>query len=81
MGGADGVEIAGEMQVDVLHRHDLGVAAAGRPTLDAETRAKRGFAQADHRLFADPVEPVAKPDGGRRLALASRRRGHRGDQN
>ena len=32
----DGVEVAGEVKVDVLHRHDLGIAAAGGATLDAE---------------------------------------------
>ena len=36
VGGADGVEVAGEMQVDVLHRHDLRVAAAGRAALHPE---------------------------------------------
>ena len=33
-------EVAGEVQVDVLHRHDLGVAAAGRAALHAEHRAR-----------------------------------------
>ena len=47
VGQLDGVEIAGEMEVDVLHGHDLGVAAAGRPALHAEARAQRGLAQAD----------------------------------
>ena len=30
VGGADGVDIAGKVEVDVLHGHDLGIAAAGR---------------------------------------------------
>src|ERR1700731_4484658 len=29
VGRGDGVEVAGEVEIDVLHRHDLGVAAAG----------------------------------------------------
>jgi hypothetical protein len=33
-----------------------------------------GTTCADHGLLADPVQPVAKPDRGRRLALARRRR-------
>ena len=39
---SDGVEIAGKVQVDRVHRHDLGVAAASRAALHAEawTRAK-----------------------------------------
>ena len=42
----DGVEVAGEMEVDVLHRHDLRIAAAGRAALHAEARAERRLAQA-----------------------------------
>ena len=40
VGAADGVEVAGEVQVDLLHRHDLGVAAAGGAALHAEARAR-----------------------------------------
>src|SRR5262249_14999462 len=36
VGGADSVEIAGEVKIDVLHRHYLGVAAAGRAAFDPE---------------------------------------------
>jgi hypothetical protein len=42
----DGVKIAGEMQVDLGHRHDLRIAAARRAALHAETGAERGLAQA-----------------------------------
>ena len=45
VGGADGVEIAGEVKVDVLHGHDLGIAAAGSAALDAEHGAERRLAQ------------------------------------
>ena len=38
MGLADGSEVAGEVKVDVLHGHDLGVTAARRAALDAEDR-------------------------------------------
>jgi hypothetical protein len=34
----DGVEIAGEVEVHVLHRHDLRIAAAGRAALHAEVQ-------------------------------------------
>ena len=80
MGAADGVEVAGEVQVDLLHRHDLGIAAAGGPALHAEAGAERGLAQGDHRLLADPVQPVAQADRGGGLALAGRGRGDRGHQ-
>ena len=66
-------EVTREVEVDVLHGNDLRVAAAGCAALHAEHRAERRFAQADHRAAADPVERVAEPDGGRRLALAGRR--------
>src|SRR5262249_1657205 len=76
----EGVEVAGEWKVDGLHGHDLGIAAAGSTTLDAEAGAEAGLAQADHRLLADPVEPVAEAHRRRCLALARRRRGDGGDQ-
>ena len=80
VGGGDRVEVAGEVEVDVLHRHHLGVAAAGRPALLAEARPERGLAQADHRPPADGVERVAEADGGRGLALAGGGRVDRGDE-
>ena len=40
VGRADRVDVAGEVQVEVLHRHDLGHAAAGGAALDAEHRAR-----------------------------------------
>ena len=52
VGERDRGEVAGEVQVDVLHRHDLRVAAAGRAALHAEHRAQRRLAQADHRPLA-----------------------------
>ena len=76
----DGVEVAGEVEVDVLHRHHLRVAAAGRAALHAEARAERRLAQAQHRLLADVVERVGEADRGGGLALARRRRRDRGDQ-
>ena len=33
---SDGVKVAREMEIDVLHRHHLRVATAGRATLHAE---------------------------------------------
>src|SRR3990170_896455 len=59
VGGADGMEIAGEMEVDVLHGHDLRVAAAGGAPLDAETGPKARLAHADERLLAEMVQRVA----------------------
>src|SRR6516225_7376811 len=69
------------MEVDLVHGDDLGVAAAGRASLHAETGPERGLAQTDDRLPADAVERVAEADGGGRLALARRGRADRGDEN
>ena len=77
----DGVKIAGEMEVDLVHRDNLGVAAAGRAALHAEARPERRLAQADDRFPADAVERVAEADGGCRLALARRGRADRRHKN
>jgi hypothetical protein len=37
--GADGVDVAGQVQVEVLHGYDLGVASAGCAALDPEDGA------------------------------------------
>ncbi len=76
----DRMEVAGEMEVDVLHRNDLRVTAAGSAALHAEGRPERRLAQAEHRLLADVVERVGEADRRRRLALAGGRRRDRGDQ-
>ena len=73
----DRVEVAGEMQVDVLHRHDLRVAAARRAALHAEDRPERRLAQAGDGARADAVQRIGQPDGRRRLAFAGRRRADR----
>ena len=70
VGRRDGVEIAREVQIDVLHRHDLRVAAAGSAAFKAEARAERRLSD----LPALAVEGVRKADTRRRLALTCRRR-------
>ena len=49
---ADGVDVAGQVEVEVLHRDDLAVAAAGRAALDPEDRAERRLADVDRGLLA-----------------------------
>ena len=46
--GRDRVEVAGEVEVDVLHRHHLRMPAAGGAALHAEARAERRLAERDH---------------------------------
>ena len=69
VGGADGVQVPGEVQVDVLHGHHLCVAAAGCAALDAEHGAQAGLAQAEHGLFAQGVHGVGQAHAGGGLAL------------
>ena len=74
VGRADRVDVARQVEVEVLHRDDLAVAAAGRAALDPEDRAERRLADAHRGLAPDRVEALAEADGRRRLALAERRR-------
>ena len=59
----DGVHVAGEVQVQPLHGHDLAVAAARGAALDAEGRPHRGLADRDGGALAD----LAKRDGWKGL--------------
>ena len=72
IGCANGVEVPGEVEVDVLHRNDLSIAAAGRAALHAKYRAQRGLAQANDRLLAQAAQGVRQADGGGGFALAGR---------
>src|SRR5215510_6432972 len=60
----DRVEVTGEVEVDVLHRNDLSIAAAGRAALHTERRPEARLAQAQHGLLADVIERVSETDGG-----------------
>ena len=79
VGGRDRVHVAGEVEVEILHRHDLRVAGARRAALDAEDRAERGLADAQQRLLADRAHALRERDRRRRLALAGLGRRDRRD--
>ena len=79
VGGRDRVHVAGEVEVEILHRHDLRVAGSGRAALDAEDGAERGLADAQERLLADGAHALRERDRGRRLALAGLGRRDRRD--
>ena len=64
------MKIAGEVQVDVFHGDDLGVAAARRAAFDAEHGAQRWLAHGNNGLLANAVERVGEPDGERGFAFA-----------
>ena len=74
VGGGDGVDVAREVQVDVVGGDERRAAAAGAAALDPEHRPERGLAQ------AEPAEAHREADGGRGLALAGGGRVHGGDE-
>ena len=69
VGRPDRVDVAREVEVQVLHRDDLREPAAGRAALDAEHRAERWLAQAEQRVLADLPEALRERHGGGGLAL------------
>ena len=69
----DGVKVAGEVQVDVVHGQHLRVAAAGRAPLDTEHRSEAGLAHAEHGIVPDAAERLTEPHAHGALALAGRR--------
>jgi len=75
VGSGDGVHVAGQVEVEQLHRDDLAVAAAGGAALDPEGRTHGGLADGDGGLLADVAEALAEADGRGGLALAERRGG------
>ena len=80
IGSGNRVHIAGKMQVDVLHRDNLRISAAGGTTLNAEDRAKRRFTQCQYSLFANACHCLTQTNRRSRLALTGRGRIDRGDQ-
>ena len=81
VGDADGVEVTGEVEIDVLHGDDLRPAAAGSAALNAENGTEGRLPQGDGGLFADLAKTVSQTDGGGGLALTGGRGGDRGDKN
>ncbi len=71
--GGDGVDVAREVEVDVVGGHERRSAAAGAAALHAEHRAERGLAQAEGDALAEAAHAHRHPDRRRRLALAGRR--------
>src|SRR5919112_679720 len=79
VGLGDRVDVAGEVQIERLHRHDLAVAAPRGAALDAENGAHRGLAHRHRRRLADVLESLPQANGGRGLPLAQRRWRYGGD--
>ena len=70
IGRTDGMEVASEVEVDILHRNDLGVAAASGAPLHAEYRAEGGLPQGHQGVLAQAAHPVGQTHGGGGLALS-----------
>ena len=81
VGSADGVEITGKMQVDVLHGDYLGIAAAGSAALYAKDGSEGGLSESHHHMFPDPLKGVCQADRCSGLALACGRGVDGGDEN
>ena len=73
IGGTDGMEVTGKVQVDILHGDDLSPAAAGSAALNAKDGAERRLAQGHGTLDAATTQAVGQTDGRGGLALARRR--------
>ena len=73
VGSADGVEVAGKVQVDVLHGDNLGPTATGGTALNAKDWAERRLAQGHGALNAAMTQTVGQTDGRGGLTLAGGR--------
>ena len=74
VGGADCMEVTRKVQVDILHRDDLGITAAGSTALDAEDRSEGRLAECGAYVLAEPGKTVSKADRRRGLAFTGRGR-------
>ncbi len=80
VGSGDGVNIAGEVKIELLHRNDLAIAAARGAALDAERGSLARLAHAGENFLAEVrAERLAEADRGGRLAFAEGRGRDRGD--
>src|SRR6202030_1167197 len=74
------VEIAGEVQIEFVHRHDLGIASPGGATLHPKAGAEARLAQAYCGFLAFAIKRVTETNGRRGLSLARRRGIDGGDE-
>ncbi|MPN00432.1 hypothetical protein SDC9_147627 [bioreactor metagenome] len=67
---AHGMEIPGEVKVNFLHGHHLGIAAAGGSALHAEHRPQGRLPQGQHGFFAQLGQGVRQADAGGGLSFS-----------
>ena len=75
----DIVDIAGQAERELGHRHQKGVAAAGRSALDVHGRAAGGLTQCAADVQAQLAEAFDQAQRNSGLAFAERSRGNGGD--
>ena len=80
VGGGDGVNVAGKVEVDFVHRNNLRAPAARSTAFDAETGAERGFAQREGNALFQALQGIGQTDGNGGLALSGGRRVDGGDE-
>ena len=76
VGGAYGVHVTGEVQVDILHGHHLREPAPGGPALEAEAGPQAGLTQAYRGPGAQAAHGVRQAYRHRGLALSRGRGAH-----
>ena len=80
VGGGDGVEVAGEVEVDGLGGLDGAAAAAGGAAFAAEDGAHAGLAEGESDRVADGFEALGETDGDGGFAFACGGWGDGGDE-
>ncbi len=71
------MKIAGKVQVDISHWHDLSVAAAGRSAFHAKAWTETGLPKANNRLLPNLIHTITQAHGCGCLAFAGRCRRYR----
>ena len=62
MGQAHRVDIAGQMEIEVFHRHYLRISSAGRAPFDSEYRAERRLTDTNSGALADSIQGHREAD-------------------
>jgi len=70
VGAGHGVEVAGEVEVYLIHREHLRIASSCRAAFHAETGTERRLTERNDGVFADAVHAESKPDAHGCLADA-----------
>ena len=71
VGLCNGMEIASEMEINLIHRQNLGVTATCSTTLHAEARTQRWFAKSHYSLLANLLHTQGETYGYGGLAITS----------